>query len=236
MTTFALVHGAWHRGTCWAPTAERLRAGGHDVVAPDLPTESSAAGLVDYATTVLDALTGTPRDADLVVVGHSLGGLTIPLVAAARPVRALVFLCSFVPHPGIALNADARATKDLFAPEWAALATHQLSHGDGSSSWPPDAAVDAFYHDCPPELAAWAAGQLRRQSWGLADEPNPLGAYPEVPARAIVCMEDRVLNAEACARLAVDRLGATVTRLSGGHSPMLAQPDALVDALLSSAS
>ena len=233
MTTFALVHGAWHRGSCWAPTAARLRAAGHDVVAPDLPSESSAAGLVDYAATVLEALADTPRDADLVVVGHSLGGLTIPLVAAARPASALVFLCSFVPLPGVSLNADARVATDLFAREWAALAAHQVSHGDGSSSWPPDAAVDAFYHDCPPELAAWAAGELRRQSWGLADEPSPLVAYPEVPARAIVCTEDRVLNAEACVRLAVERLGATVTRLPGGHSPMLAQPDALVEALLS---
>ncbi len=232
MTTFALVHGAWHRGSCWEPTAERLRAAGHDVVAVDLPCDNPSAGLVDYAATVLEALEPTPASADLVVVGHSLGGLTIPLVAAARPVRELVFLCAFVPTPGIAASDDLLVLEDTFAPEWPALAAQQAGHGDGSSSWPAAAAVEAFYHDCPTELATWAAGQLRRQCWGVAAEPHPLAAYPDVPARAIVCKEDRVLNAEACARLATERLGASVVRLGGGHSPMLAQPDALTEALL----
>jgi pimeloyl-ACP methyl ester carboxylesterase len=232
VTTFALVHGAWHSGACWDPTAALLREAGHDVVTVDLPCDNPAAGLVDYASTVLEALDGTPAGVDLVVVGHSLGGLTIPLVAAARPVRELVFLCAFVPLPGIALGDDVFLLADTFAPEWPALSSRQEGHSDGSSSWPADAAIETFYHDCPPDLAAWATGQLRRQFFTLATEPNPLGAYPEVAARAIVCTEDRVLNAESCARHAIERVGATVTRLGGGHSPMLAQPAALVDALL----
>ena len=232
MTTFALVHGAWHRGTCWDPTADRLRAAGHDVVAVDLPCESPAAGLVDYAGTVLEALASTAPDADLVVVGHSLGGLTIPLVAAARPVRELVFLCAMVPMPGVALRDDVWGRPDAFATGWRERSAHQVAHEDGSSSWPDDAAMDVFYQDCEPDLAAWAAGQLRRQAWTVAAEPHPLAAYPEVPARAIVCTEDRVLDPDSCARHAADRLHASVVRLGGGHSPMLAQPDALVDLLL----
>ena len=232
MTTFALVHGAWHGGACWGPTADRLRAAGHEAVAVDLPCENPAAGLVDYAGAVLEALEPTPPDADVVVVGHSLGGLTIPLVAAARPVRELVLLCAMVPLPGVALRDDVWGRPDAFAPGWKARAAHQVAHADGSSSWPEDAAVDVFYHDCDPALARWAAGQLRRQAWSLAGEPHPLAAYPEVPARAIVCTEDRVLDPDSCARHAVERLDATVVRLGGGHSPMLAQPDALTELLL----
>lgn len=231
MTTFALVHGAWHRGACWAPTAALLRAAGHAVVAPDLPCEDAGAGLADYAATVLDALDGVPGD-DVVVVGHSLGGLTIPLVAAARPVRALVFVCAFVPAPGASLAIDQYTDAATFAPEWAALAAQQIRHADGSSSWPADAAVEAFYHDCPPALAAESAAALRPQQWGLAAEPCPLTGYPEVDARAIVCSDDRVLAADQCARQAEERLGARVVRLGGGHSPMLAQPRALTEALL----
>ena len=44
MTTFALVHGAWHGGWAFDPVAEHLRAAGHGVVAPDLPCEDQEAG------------------------------------------------------------------------------------------------------------------------------------------------------------------------------------------------
>jgi pimeloyl-ACP methyl ester carboxylesterase len=230
MTTFALVHGAWHDGSCWAPTAALLRAAGHDVIAPDLPCDDPAAGLAAYSATVVQALEGAGDD--VVVVGHSLGGITIPLVATARPVRELVYLCALVPLPGVALSDDAFAGEATFAPEWPALASRQVAHAGGASSWPADAAIDAFYHDCPPEQAAVAAAALRPQTWRVAQEPCPLTAYPDVAARAIVCTEDRVLNAEECARRASEQMHARVHRIGGGHSPMLAQPDALTALLL----
>lgn len=231
MTTYALVHGAWHRATHWDPTAQLLREAGHDVVAVDLPCENPAATLVDGAAVVLDALKEHPGD-DIVLVGHSLGGVTIPLVAAARPVREMVFLCAFVPQPGVALRDELAGEPSWFATGWASLAARQVSHDDGSSSWPLDAAIDVFYHDCPPDLGGWAAGQLRRQAWTVANKPCPLAAWPAVPARAIVCTEDRVLAAATCAQRAEERAGARVVRLGGGHSPMLAQPAALADVLL----
>jgi len=233
MATFALVHGAWHRGACWEPTAERLRAAGHDVVAPDLPCEDPAAGLAAYTATVLDALaTVDDGDDDVIVVGHSLGGLTIPLVADARPVRALVYLCALVPLPGASVAQDLMVLEDTFTPEWPALASRQERHDAGATTWPADAAIEAFYHDCPSDLAAHAASLLRRQTWTASNDPCPLIKYPDVPATAIVCTEDRVLRAEACARHARERFDAPVTRLGGGHSPMLAQPETLAGLLL----
>jgi pimeloyl-ACP methyl ester carboxylesterase len=231
MTTFALVHGAWHSGSCWDSTATLLRAAGHPVVAPDLPCDDPAATLADYRSAVLDSLAPHPSD-DLVLVGHSLGGVTIPLVAEARPVRALVFVCALLPLPGVALSQDQLVEEGLFAPEWPALASRQVRAADGSSTWPPDAAIEAFCHDCRPDVAARAVAALRPQHWGMANEPSPLHGYPEVPATAVVCAGDRVLAAESCARLAEERLGATVIRLGGGHNPMQAQPERLAQILL----
>lgn len=36
MTTFVLVHGAWHGGWCWRRLTPLLRAAGHEVFAPTL--------------------------------------------------------------------------------------------------------------------------------------------------------------------------------------------------------
>ena len=74
-----------------------LRQWGHDVVAPDLPCDNDSATLHDYAETVVDAI-GDRQD--VIVVGHSYGGFTAPLVADRRPVDALVLVAAMVPAPG----------------------------------------------------------------------------------------------------------------------------------------
>jgi predicted alpha/beta hydrolase len=84
MATFSLVHGSQHGGWAWDLLRGELEERGHTVAAPDLPCEDVNAAIVEYAAVV---------PAADVVVGHSLGGLTIPLV----PARVLVFLCAVVP-------------------------------------------------------------------------------------------------------------------------------------------
>jgi len=82
MATFVLIHGGGDVGWYWHLVEDGLRQGGHDVVAPDLPCDDAAASLLDYADAVVDAI-GDRRD--LIVVGHSYGGFTAPLVAGGRP-------------------------------------------------------------------------------------------------------------------------------------------------------
>ena len=94
----ALVHGSYHGAWCWdllRPELERL---GHRVITVDLAISDPSLGAADYAKTVSDAL--APRTKPI-LVGHSMAGLVIPLVAARRPVRRPVFLAAFLPAPGV---------------------------------------------------------------------------------------------------------------------------------------
>ena len=52
MTTFALVHGAWHGAWCWERLLEPLERRGHGALAVDLPAEDLDAGLDAYADIV----------------------------------------------------------------------------------------------------------------------------------------------------------------------------------------
>ena len=95
---FVLVHGAWHGGACWQPVVDELTARGESAVAVDLPCEDPDATLDDYAEAVVAGAAGF--DQPVIVVGHSLGGLTIPLIPSRRPVAGLIFVAAILPMPG----------------------------------------------------------------------------------------------------------------------------------------
>jgi len=116
MTTFALVHGGWHGAECWNALSPFLRDGGHNVIAMDLPCEDPTANFSDCADVVCDSLRGC--DDDLVLVGHSMGGQTIPLVAARRPVQHLVYLCGLVPNVGLSLAEQLAEEPTMLREGW----------------------------------------------------------------------------------------------------------------------
>lgn len=97
MNAFVLIHGAGDVGWFWHLVEAELRARGHDVVAPDLPGDDESKTLPEYADAVVNAV-GERRN--LVVVGHSFGAFTAPLVADRLSVDVLVLLAGMVPSPG----------------------------------------------------------------------------------------------------------------------------------------
>jgi hypothetical protein len=226
MTTFGLVHGAWHGAWCWQYLIPELESRGHRAVAMDLPTDDPQAGAECYATIVLKALDSF--DEDVVLVGHSLAGLTIPVVASLRPVRHLVYLCAIIPRPGAAWD-DVAAEQPAFGHYLSS--TPAVGHPDGSASCPEERAMELFYHDCSSDLACWAAPRLRRQHWRVSQEKTPLAAFPAVPVTSIICTQDRVLDPAWSRVAAKSVLGVQPIELSGGHSPFLAQPARLAEVL-----
>ncbi len=110
-TTFVLVHGAWHGGWCYARVAALLRARGHTVFTPTLTGQGERAhlisGSVNLSTHIEDVLGvfRCERLTDVVLAGHSYGGMVITAVAdrIAPRIRALAYLDAFVPEDGQAL-------------------------------------------------------------------------------------------------------------------------------------
>src|SRR5262249_19825464 len=151
-------HGAGHGAWCWERLTPELEARGHRAVAMDLPCDDPVAGCARYAEVAAAAL---PPGDDLVLVGHSLAGRTVPLIAARRPVRALVFLCAVLPAFGRSLEDQLAADSSMYATGYAGH-PGRVVHADGSTSWgDPDAARQVFYHDCAPDDARRAWSRLR---------------------------------------------------------------------------
>jgi pimeloyl-ACP methyl ester carboxylesterase len=111
LTTFVLVHGAWHGGWCYKRVARLLRQAGHEVYTPTLTGLGERAHLmnrtIDLNTHVQD-IVGVIRCeelSDVVLCGHSYGGMVIAGVAEqiAAKISALVYLDAFVPENGKSL-------------------------------------------------------------------------------------------------------------------------------------
>jgi len=222
MTTFAMVHGAWAGAWCWEPVAPHLEARGDRVLAVDLPCENQRATFDTYADFVVRALDEALVD-DVVLVGHSLGGQTIPLVAARRPVQRLVYLGAFVPIPGRSFAEQLEAEPDSLLPEY--LSGTSEPDGRGCTRWvDPEVARRALWADAEDEEAGAAFERLRPQATTPFAVPNPLPELPAVPSTYVVCSEDGIANPDRGRKVARERLGTEAIELPGSHCPFLSRP------------
>lgn len=109
MTHYHLVPGACHGAWCFDELAAALRSRGHRVTGHTLSGVAERAHLAHagvnldtHITDVLSAIEANPHDSDIVLVGHSYGGMVITAVADRIPdrVRSLVYLDALVPRDG----------------------------------------------------------------------------------------------------------------------------------------
>lgn len=228
MTTFALLHGGQHGGWCWDLLVPELEARGHRAVAPDMPIEDPEAGAREWARSIADAL---GDDDDVVAVAHSMGGMALPVLAATRPVRRMVFLGAVVPVPGLSF------LEYLATPEGAQAVTMPMGPdqepdelGRGACSWA--TARTYFYPDVPEDRARWAWEHLRSNALTVFVEQCPLDAWPDVPATTLVLTEDAAVSPDWQRLVSRGRLGSDLVELPGSHSPFLTRPAELADALV----
>ncbi len=221
-----LVHGSYAGAWVWDLVRPDLEERGHRVTAVDLPVSDPNAGAEVYARTIIDAVDWTEPP---ILVGHSMSGLVVPIAAAARPVRRLVFVAAFLARPGMSATEQRRSepidpVTALSAPQWTDL-------GDGVWSVGPDTATELFWHDATPRVAAWAVARLRAQSYRVMTETSPLVAWPAVPSSYIVCRDDHAMNPAWQRRAASERLGVEAVEIDGGHTPMLSRPTEFAELL-----
>ena len=122
--TFVLVHGAWHGGWCWRRVSDLLEKKGHKVFTPTMTGLGERSHLLDpkvnLATHVTDIVNVIKWESlnDIVLVGHSYGGMIISGVAERmhEAIGSIVFLDAFVPENGealVTLTARRQAIEEL---------------------------------------------------------------------------------------------------------------------------
>lgn len=231
---FVLVHGSWHDGSCWDEVAAHLRAAGHEVHTPTLPGNGRGARrdvtLEQTWRGVADVLVAEDLR-DVILVGHSLGGVIVQLAALAVPerLRRLVFHNAYVAEHG----------RTLFEhlPPSAAEAFGGLAAADGTLSLPFEFARDALLGEADLATAKDVFARLSPEPLGRTTEPIDVAGFAElpVPRSYVHAVDDNVFPAHEFTWHPGQsrRLGAfRLVQLPGGHEVLFTAPAALAAKLI----
>jgi pimeloyl-ACP methyl ester carboxylesterase len=235
MTTYILVHGAWHGGWCWHRIVSNLRRASHRVLAPDLKSlgvDRTPPGDVKLDTWAdqIAALAAAQPD-PVVLVGHSRGGIILSEVAERIPehVRTLVYVTAF-------LLEDGRSLQDAADTDPESLVGRSIIVADDhkSASIRADAAREAFYGLCSDADVALAESLLVPEP--LAPLVTPVhvtdARFGRVPRVYVECSNDRAITLAAQRRMQQALPCRERITLDADHSPFLSRVDPLTDVLL----
>jgi pimeloyl-ACP methyl ester carboxylesterase len=219
MATFVLVHGSTHSARAWEWVRAGLERQGQVVVTPELPADDPDAGAVRYAEAILPFI---PEGEPAIVVAHSAAGWFLPIVAARRQVKRMVFLAATLPRIGMSFVELLQAEPEMINKAWI-----------GKDPRIAAVANEFLFHDCAPERLPFGHSTIRViHARGAMVEEYPLTHWPDVPSAYIVCSEDRTIRPEWSRRVAKSQLGVESIELAGGHCPYISRPEELARVLL----
>ncbi len=215
MSTFALVHGAYLGAWCWELLVPELKKFGHDAIVFDLPIEDAEAGAEHYAESALAAITKNGAPDNLLLVGHSMGGLIIPLICEKMPAAQMIFLAAALPKPRHSFMERAKTTEqDVF------LTTGQVDPFKNRKL-----AFEYWFHDCSQEVAGWAAERIREmRSAKIIFETSPIVTLPTVKMSSIVGVDERLLSPAWSKRMTRELLQVEPIEIAAGHCPQVSRP------------
>ena len=236
MSTYVLVHGAWHTGELMEAVAAPIRAAGHTVHCPTVagnnPGDPRTLGLAEAIDSIVAYIEAEDLS-DIILMGHSYGGMVITGTADRLPhrIRRLVYVNAFVPNDGECLN-------DLVPPHYVALFDQvSAASPDNSVVLPFPIWREAFINDAPLDLAQSAYAQLNPHPYATFTDKISLTRNPaamEMAKSYVNCTEDTAMphslpwHPRLPEKLGLFRL----VQVSGSHEMFFSAPGRLAEAIM----
>jgi pimeloyl-ACP methyl ester carboxylesterase len=233
--TFVLVHGTGHGGWCWQFIAPILRAAGHNVYTPTLTGLGASSHLLNEINRI--SLGTHVRDitnmlfyedlSDVILVGHSYGGMVITGVAAKQPQRLahLVYLDAYLPLEGeneIAIWPPAQ--KEKYFAEIASGATSR-------APIPP-----SMLGISDPKMSQWVQERSTPHPYSTYEDPPPTPDNPvqtaSIPRTYIHCTQGPFSSWMQPFAARARKLRWVVYTMEAGHDVMITHLNELSKILL----
>ena len=232
---YVLVHGAYHGKWCWYKVIPILEKDGNKVYAIDLPghgqdnTPPEDVTLEKYKEKILQTI--NKIDGQVILIGHSLGGISISSVAETVPdkIESLIYLSAVLPIDGesafVASSLDPNPNETVF---------YEISDNKKTVKVIPDLAKDIFYNTCSDKDKEYGISKLSAQAMEpfFATVNLSKERFGNIPKYFIETLKDEALSIE------IQRIWHQRTKceaiysLDSGHSPFFSMPKKLAEAIL----
>jgi len=221
--TVVLVHGYFADGSSWSRVIPLLQAAGINVVAVQNPL-ASLDGDVEVTRRVIDQQAG-----QVVLVGHSFGGMVITQAGIDPKVASLVYVCGYAPSPGDSINT---LQAGLSSPPWLADLVHDDS---GDFTLTQAGILKYFAPDVPPKTGKEIAAVQGAFFIGTLGQSVSDAAWLTKPSSFIQCDDDQIIDPALELRMAA-KINAKLVSVRSSHVVMISHPEivaqTIIDAVL----
>jgi len=234
MATYVLVHGGGHGGWCYQRVARVLRTAGHDVYTPTMTGLGERSHLlspkIDLDLHIRDIVAVLHYEdlRDVILVGHSYGGMVITGVAdrAADRIGRLVYLDAANPENGQSLVDVAGPVIEAVRPDGVVVDGIELV-------LQPSPEAGMLYGVTQPDDLAWMADRLTGHPWQCFEQKLELtndAASQAIPRYHIVCTS--TLATRDPNLIAKARAEGHLWDIDTGHDLMITEPEAVAELLV----
>ncbi|XP_031265191.1 polyneuridine-aldehyde esterase-like [Pistacia vera] len=246
---FVLVHGACHGAWCWYKVSTLLKSAGHKVTMLDMAASGKhpkqvheLRSLLDYLEPLVEFMASLPPEERVILVGHSIGGLSISDAMERFPekVSVAVFCAAFMPNPDLSLTT----LVEEYNRRMDSYMDSTYTFEDGPNNEPtsvlfgPNFMASKLYQLSPPEDLTLAV-LLARPHPMFKDValPNEVVAvskerYGSIDRVYIVCDQDNIMK-EDLQRWIIEKYPTDEEMVISGsdHMPMVSKPKELFTCL-----
>jgi pimeloyl-ACP methyl ester carboxylesterase len=236
LPTLVLVHGGGMAADSWELVIDEIHrlAPALTVLALDMPGRRNKPGdlqqmtIADYVDSLVSDIEGAGLD-DLVILGHSMGGMTLPGVVTklgAGRVREMIFAAAFLPPEGTSIVES--------SPWLLARIARRTVEKNVPSVTPKWLVRFGYLNGVPSGRRQFITGKLYGESLRiLTEKVSRRGMPDDVPRTWILTLRDRAL-APKLQRNYIQALGGvqTLIEMDTCHLLMISEPERLADMLV----
>lgn len=234
-STIVLVHGAWFDAGGWASVTPLLQAKGFEVIAVNLP--GHGADTTSFARITLQSYVDAVKNAigdrkNVILVGHSMGGIVISQVAEEIPgqINKLVYLAAYLPKTGESLLSLAQQDAQSHVGKYL-----QIDQNTGSAIIAKDGIIDVFAADAPAQMDASILSNFKAEPLAPLATPVMLTdeKFGSVKKVYIHTANDHAVSLPFQQTMVKNGRISKEYTLNSSHTPFISMSDKLASILIS---